>query len=303
MDNGFNWVISGDFEPSVAYFFANSSGLTLVQETQNAPHHEWDGDHEENVSELSGVLYGIPLNATTFSIDVVLPNYSTIFANCPYDHAFSGCSYQGQGPVISANWALNVFGQNFDNSIAVSVAEGKQGMTFGAGTASIVNGKYVGGKFLGGISVQNFTSHHTLTISTDRKSYLELYVDNYLIYRNTSLPISLNGTGIALNFYQFTSVNNETMKTTWTNFTSYSSSSIFVGGLSPGMTVEVNGLYGFNSSVSVNSSSSSNGVVVMDVAPSPNNLTVKVLLNGTRIAEYSGAISVGAKLELLTKSG
>src|SRR5579875_1311555 len=289
-------AMTGDFEPSRAWFFANSSGLTLTQETKNAPHIEWDGQHEENVSELSGVLYQVPLNSTVFSIQVFLPNYTQTFANCIYDNNDNGCSYQGQGPAVSANWALNVYGPTFDNSVAVSVAEGKGGLiTVAAGTASVINGTYVGGKYLGGFSETNFTSSHTLTISTDRKSFVKLFVDNRLVYANTTLPISLsNGTGIALNFYQFTSVNNETISTTWSNVTTYASNQIIVGNLTSGMSVIASGPGGFNTTVPANAS----GFAVIDASTSPTGVTIKVVLNGSTIATYPQPVSVGSRLEL-----
>jgi hypothetical protein len=84
------WQIGGDFEPGNAWFSADKSGLTLSDQTCSipyisalencGPYWEWNGDnHEENVSELGGVMTGLGTDLTVFSIYVTIPYYAFIF--------------------------------------------------------------------------------------------------------------------------------------------------------------------------------------------------------------------------------
>jgi hypothetical protein len=311
-DSGNTWYLQGDFQPGRAMLVANSSGLTLQDQTcfgpgnplrECGPYWEWNGDnHEENVSELSAVLNTVPSSANVFTIYLHLPKYD--LSGCAFNVSSTGCSYEGYGPAISGVWAFDAFGidqngNNVSSSIAVSAAEGTSGVLVGLGSATIVNGKYdaaLSKNFNVQVPFfQNFTSNHKLTIETDHLSYLRVYVDNILEYSNNTLPVDLNGSSFAVNFYQFDNVNNMTMGTTWSNFTMYSSPYVTVSGLQNGMQVLVTGGNGFNVTALGNSS----GVAVLDVGNQPLNLIVSVQLNGRTIVTYQTRVNTGAELKLV----
>ncbi len=312
-DDGNNWVFSGDFEPGIAEISSNDSrGVTMIQTTcfnqpytgpnRCGPYHEFVGDNnEENVTELSAVLSGVSTNLTLFSIYAYIPQYN-YFGSCRYNVSSTGCSYEGSGPSVSANWALVSSGSNFSNSVAVSFAEvsngGSPALSIGASTASVVCNpecKYAGGKFLGGSFVSQYTPLHRLTIATDRKSFMELFVDNTKVYSNTTMPVNLNGTNLSLNFYQFTSINNETVTTSWSNFTAFAGNSISVSGLTTGMTLVISGPGGFQQ----NALGNSNGYAAIDVSLNPLDLNVTIDLNGRGIVSYGQLVSAGAVLKLV----
>jgi hypothetical protein len=300
------WIISGDFEPGQAWFSANKSGLTLTDKTcfddpytsaieDCGPYWEWNGDnHEEFVSELSGVLYNISPTLTVFTIYVYIPYYPS-FQACVFNVSSSGCSYEGQGPTDQANWALNVVGPDFNSILALSIAEGRSGLFIHAATASTVNGHSISNKILASVFQPVFTSFHKLTIATDRSTFLDYFVDDNLIYSTNTMPVNLNGSSLSVNFYQFTSVNNMTISTTWSNYTAYSASKVFIIGLSSGQTVFVRGPNGFTSSAS----SDSNGIATVDVSAEPTNLTVSIEVDGAVIATYQGTVEAGATLKLV----
>jgi hypothetical protein len=305
------WVIEGDFEPGQAWFSANKSGLTISDQTcydnpyTNAledcgPYWEFNGDNrEESVSSLYAFLYGIPSEDILFSIYAYIP-YHSYYQSCVYNVSSTGCSYEGSGPYDSAFLGLIAYGPNLYSRVVVGFAEVCNGtppcksnglslIAFTSGGGTDIS------KVLATSFQPNYTPLHKLTIATDRKSFIDMYVDNTLLYSNTAMPVDMNGTSLALNFYQFTSINNETDSTTWSNVTAYKASSITVTGLASGMTVMVSGTNGFN----VEAISSGSGVVVIDVSPEPLKLTVNVELNGRTIATYNGIVNAGATLSLV----
>jgi hypothetical protein len=184
--------------------------------------------------------------------------------------------------------------------VAISIAEVGSGFYLSAATSTIINGEYRGSvslarAFVGVPDPSQYVPTHKLTIATDRTTFLELFVDDKLFYSSTStLPINLSGNTIAMNFYQFASVNNETISTTWSNFTAYANSRVIVSGLASGQTVVVNGPNGFTSTALANST----GVAIIDVSAEPMNLTVSVESNGNTIATYNETVEAGASLKL-----
>ena len=238
----------------------------------------------------------MPSTAQVFSIYLFLPNYTGIFANCAYKSSSSGCSYEGYAPAITGVWALDVG----SNSIAVSLSEGTSGMSVGLSTAAFINGQYqaslsknlkVNVPF-----ISTYTPLHKLTIATDRQSYVKVWLDNTLEYSNSTLPFDMSSNALSVNFYQFDNVNNETLGTTWSNFTAYGNPTITVSGLSNGMTVIANSTDGAMQTATANSS----GVAIVNVASNPTNLNVSVELNGKLIDTYSTKLNAGAQLQLVT---
>ncbi|MGI0090734.1 MAG: hypothetical protein ACREBS_03405 [Nitrososphaerales archaeon] len=312
-DNGNPWVVQGDFEPGAAWLSANSSGFTMTDQACSSPgnplkvcgpYWEWNGDKrvvngvitgEENVSELSAALYGVPSTADVFSIYLAMPKYD--FSSCVLNTSSTGCSFEGTGPSITGIWALDAG----PNSVAVSLSQAKTGIYVGISTASFLNGQYQPSlsKNLNA-SVPffpTFSPNHKLTIATDRHSYFEVWVDNTLEYSSTKMPVDLSQSGIALNFYQFDNVNNMTLSTTWKNFTAYSSSFVTVVGLSPAMSIVVNGTNGFSGNANANST----GIAVVDVSDHPTDLQVSVELNGKIVVTYGTTVGAGAQLRLITQ--
>ena len=173
-------------------------------------------------------------------------------------------------------------------------------MFISVSTATIINGEYIASlsKTLNTTSLATFTSSHRLTIATDRQNYIEIFVDNMKVYSSNTLPVSLSGTNLDVNFYQFTNVNNMTASTTWSNFLAYGNNKITVSGLKNGMTVVVNGTNGFQASAIGNSS----GMATVDVSLEPLNLSVSVELNGQIIVTYGSQVQTGASLKLVTTS-
>ncbi|MHB8565563.1 MAG: hypothetical protein ACYC7D_04245 [Nitrososphaerales archaeon] len=315
-DGGNLWQVQGDFEPGSASLSGNSTGFTMTDQTCSSsgnplqvcgPYWEWNGDKrsnngvlagEENVSELSAALYGIAANAQVFSINLNLPNYSSIFSNCAFNISSTGCSYEGYAPQIVGVWALDVG----SNSIAVSLAEGAHSMSVSISTATFINGQYQPNlsKNLN-VNVPTFPrymSNNRLVIATDRSSFIKIFVDNTLEYSNTTMPVDLSSNSLSVNFYQFDNVDNETLSTTWSNFTASGSPNIIVSGLVSGMSVLVNGTNGFNQTAIGNSS----GVAVIDVSSNPVNLEVSVELNGKVIDTYGSSVNAGTQLKLVSTS-
>src|SRR5487761_25856 len=323
-DSGNNWLLQGDFEPGTAYINANSSGVSIYDQTCSTPYYgqplrecgpyfEWNGNNlEENVSELSGALYGVPTNAQVFSIYVTLPYYN--FNGCEYNVSSTGCSYEGYGPTISGIWALDVGNSATGNSYSVAVSlnefcsqlsssfgtciSSTNDLSVGLGTAGFVNGVYNASLSRNlPVNVQSlrYTPTHKLTIATDLHSYFEVWVDNVLEYSNSTSPIA-TGNNLALNFYQFDNVDNMTLGTTWKNVTVYSNSEIFVSGLSSGMTAVAKGANGFNATVAANST----GTAIIDVSNEPVSLTISVQQNGQTIATYSLSVNPGTELKLVS---
>src|SRR5579863_9862670 len=174
LSGGTTWKLEGDFRPGDAYFNANSSGLTLTDQTcpspyngnpmQCGPYWEWNGDKrtgsngqitgEENASELSSAMTGLPTNAQLFSIYLTLPQYD--FNGCEYNVSSTGCSYEGYLPAIDGVWAVDAFQGNNVYSVAVGLAEycsalsgpfgtcisSTNDLSVGISTAYIINNEY-----------------------------------------------------------------------------------------------------------------------------------------------------------------
>ena len=300
-DGGNHWVWQGDIEPGSAWASANSSGLTVSYQScfspdSCGPHHEFWGDNESfNDASIYGDVGPIPGNATLFSVDAYLP-YHSYYSTCQQDTGKGGpgCTYEIT-PYDSAALAYVANG----NYVVVSVAQVcntpctsnalQMSAFISAGGSSIV-------KTLAFVTVPNYTALHRLSISTDRKSFMDIYVDNRLIYSNSTMPANLGSGGVAqIELSQRTSVNNETSSVTWSNLQVYSSSVITVSGLGSGMGAVATGAGGFNQT----SSSSSGGVATLNVAPQPTNISVSVEQNGKTIYSYSGKVGAGAQLSLV----
>ncbi|MHB1907491.1 MAG: hypothetical protein ACYCQJ_01315 [Nitrososphaerales archaeon] len=294
-DNGNSWTLQGDYEPGIAWFSANSTGLTISDQACDGsscgPRQEANaGEAFDDVSFYGDV--SIPSNATLFSIEAYIP-YHSYYSSCTLDKGQSGCTYELL-PYDAAALALDVSG----NLIVVSFAEvcnnpcstnGLQMSAYTSGGGSSVN------QVLNTIDNSTYTPLHTLTIATDRKSFIELYVDNILLYSSTTMPIDLSGGGGSIEISERTSINGEVDSVTWSNFLAYSSSEIAVSGLSSGMTLVASGSNGFNETLS----SFSNGVGIINVTTSPSNVSVSVELDGKVIASKS-ALKSGAFLTLNT---
>ena len=296
-DQGNQWVWQGDIEPGTAWASSNGTGLTVTYDTSaGGPHHEFYGDREAfDDSSIYGDLNNVPANATLFSVDVSMPYYNYYsYCSQDYGNGSNGCSYE-LTPYNSAALAFNVDG-SYD---VVSIAEVcnypctsnalQLSAYTSAGGSSLL-------QTLNTVTIPNYTSSHRLTIATDRKSFIDFYVDNILLYSNTTMPIS-QPTGVPgqVELSMRTSVNNETDAVTFSNFTAYANSTISASGLSrQGMTLVVNGTNGFNAS----SIASSNGTATVNVSPNPVNLTVSIELNGKIIATYNVTVSAGAQFQL-----
>jgi hypothetical protein len=313
-DNGNLWLIQEDIEPGIGFIQANSSGITFLDQTCSGPgnpvkvcgpYWEWNGDKryvngvltgEENVSELSGALYNVPGSDQIFSIGLHLPQYS--FAGCAYNISSTGCSYEGYGPSIAGVWALDAN----NGSIAVSLAEGNSNqLSVGISTAAFVNGQYdasLSKNLVPKVPTIPYTPNHTLTIATDRNSYIEIWIDNILEYSNSTLPVSLAGNSLTVNFYQFDDVDNMTLGTVWSNYTAYSGSNVTVTGLQNGMSLLVSGKNGFNETIPANSS----GTAVADVTDEPANLNVSIQYNGNTIDTYGSLVNAGAVLNFIVNT-
>ncbi|MHB8567193.1 MAG: hypothetical protein ACYC7D_12500 [Nitrososphaerales archaeon] len=297
-DRGNNWVLQGDIEPGTAWASANASGLTVSYDaSQGGPNHEFWGDNEAfNDASIYGDLDGIPSNATVFSVDAYLP-YHSYYANCQQDlgNGSSGCSYEvtpydsaALALISSGKWVVVSFAEICNNNPCTT--NGLQMTAYtSAGGANILN-------MLAVMTEPTYSPLHKLTIATDKKTFIAFYVDNILVYSNSTMPIDLSGQGSQIEISQRTSINNETSSVTWSNATAYAGSNISVSGLSRGMTVVVNGTGGFN----VTAVPSSNGTAFVIVAIEPMDLVVSVELNGKLIATYRGSLEVGAVLALVT---
>jgi hypothetical protein len=321
-DNGYQWILDGDFNPGLADFNANSSGLTLINHTCDptpttnitncGPYHEAVGDRlseNETTTQVTAYMNGISTNLDLFSINLNIPDYSSIFSTCIFNQSSSsGCSYESPYSAgVIATFALTVSGtyangSSFSNTIAINGAEtglanNPTYLSFAALAAEVTNGKYIATINLANTHSTVYTpGEHTFTIATDWKTYLEMFVDNNMIYSSNTIPIYANGISLSPSFYQFTDVNNETISTTWSNFRAYSSSAVTVIGLSSGMEVVVTGPGGFLATAVANSS----GVAVVEAPLDPLALSVSITLNGATVATYQGSVGVGAELEVVT---
>jgi hypothetical protein len=326
-DNGNLWILQGDINPGAAWAVAGSSGLTIgytpcsdMSNLSNCgPRAEFHAGESYDDSAIYGDLGALPIlppgskdvplfglnryfqfnpaplttvpaSATVFSIEVNLTRQD--FSSCTNDTG-SGCTYE--------DFATNIVSFGFDvggNYDVVSIAEvcgsscSSPALQMTAYTSS--GGASVD-QVLKTLTNSTFTSQHKLTIATDRKSFIDFYVDNELIYSSTSMPIKQNPsfTG-ALEFSMRTSVNNETEIATFSNLTVYGSSTITASGLGPGDTLLVSGPNGFVATANANSS----GIATADVSAEPSGLSVSVTSNGSTIASYNGSVSAGADFKL-----
>jgi hypothetical protein len=253
-------------------------------------------------------LSSVPSDALVFSIEVSLP-YHSYYPSCTENTvpipAGAGCTYEfvpgtmpltTPSPYDSATLGFDV-GGNYD---IVSVAEvcpctsSSNSLEMSAYTSN--GGSSINLPTLNTTTIPNFTPTHKLTIVTDRKTFIAIYVDNNLLYYSTTLPIQQNpidGSGV-MEFSTRTNINNETDIVTYSNATVYSTSTITATGLSPGMTLVVHGPNGFVATGTANST----GIAAVEVAAEPENLTVSVQLNGNTVATYSGTVSAGAVFKL-----
>lgn len=303
-DNGNSWAFEGDLNPGRAWLNANSSGLTVSYETCSdpsnplncGPHHEHLGDGEAfDDSSLYGDLGNIPSNATVFSVTANIP-YHPYYQNCQLDsgNGGSGCSYE-ETPYDAAGFALVANGQYLVLSFAETcnspcTTNALQVSAYTSGGGSSVF------KILNTTNFATYTAVHKLTISTDRKSYLDLYFDSTLIYSNTTMPVNMSGAISELQLSQRTSINNETSTVTWSNLEVYSSPSVIVENVPAGATVDVKGSNGFT----VSNVQTVNGTAVIDVAVNPVNLSVSVIVDGKTLA-YPASINSGTVLALVIK--
>ncbi|MHB1907398.1 MAG: hypothetical protein ACYCQJ_00850 [Nitrososphaerales archaeon] len=304
------WTFNGDFEPGTAWFTSGKGGLDLSLNTcsppdnhgtECGPYWEWNGQHEEFLVELSGTYYNLPSNVDLLSINVTIPFYS-FMSSCASNYTkYNGCSYEGPyGPTDSAILSLLSSSPNSAAGVFVSVSEsagfnGNNSLAIGVGTSTFANGEYVNGTTLYS-TTESFTPKHTLTIATDRKNFIEMFVDGREVYSSSTIPVSLNGSSIQAGLQMNTNINNETLSTIWSNFVAYSSNTISVSGLQSGMQVVVSGPGGF----SANGTPSANGIANIDVANEPTSLLVAIEQNGKTIARANETVSVGASLNLVT---
>lgn len=309
------WQLSGlaDLQPDVASFSANGSGFTFSDQTCDGnqpkdcgPYETWNVQHVSNFTELGAGLLNVPSDLVVFSIYVDVPYYS-FFQSCSFNVSREGCSYEGSGPMLGADLELDTSGPTDSNSISVGLMEvrnnssGTISLLAEASSDSIVcspEGCTNEGIIpLNSTTLPSFTSLHKLTIVTNRKSFIQLYVDDTPVYSSAAVPVDLSVGAESLDFYQFTSVNNETSSTTWSNFSAYSSPDVTVSGLSQKMQVVIAGPDGFK----VSSSPNSTGFAVADVALSPSDLSVSVNQTGQdeqTIAALSQTVDAGATLNL-----
>ena len=301
-DQGNTWAFQGDIEPGTAWASANSSGLTVSYDTsQGGPNHEFWGDHEAfNDASIYGDLAGIPSNAEVFSVQAYIP-YHSYYSSCQQDQggnsSGSGCTYE-LTPYDSAALAYDVGG----NYVVVSIAEicASNPCTSNALQMSAFTSQG-GASIVKTLALENnpvYSPLHKLTIATDRKTFIDFYVDNVLLYSNTTMPIDLSGGGLSLQLSQRTSINNETHSVTWSNAAAFTSSSIAVSGLASGMSLVVNGAGGFSQTAA----SDSNGVATVNVSLQPQNLTLGIESNGNLILSFPQEVSAGAELKFVVNT-
>jgi hypothetical protein len=316
LDHGNTWVMQGDIEPGTAWAYANSSGLTINDQTcptyapgSCTPHHEYFGDKEPFFDTAIQGDLAVPSAATVFSIEAYLP-YHSYYSSCSIDSGSggSGCTYipnayqqllytlPYNSPYDAATFA---YAYN-SNLVVVNIAEICSSASCTNNSLLMTAYTSYGGvsvvKMLANVLVPTFTPLHKLTIATDTKTFIDIYVDNTLLYSNSSMPISGLAPGGDVEFAARTSINNETNVVVWSNYTAYASPFVTVQGLSSGMTVLVNGTAGFKGNATA---SAGNGTVLLNVAPEPENLSISIELNGQIIATIN-SVESGAVLDLST---
>jgi hypothetical protein len=319
-DNGASsWAIEGDDRPGVGLVTGTSMGLVINDKTcsnnfpgdpnkECGPYWEWNGDgHEETVSSLfAQSTMNIPSNGVVFSITASIPNWS-YYSSCAYNVSSTGCSYEyapgGNEYGVSSSTPYDSAYFGLDNSSGFHVSVGFGEICNGSDPPCSSNAMEAvvftdpGGTYylqlLASHFFPSYTPTHTLTIETDRSTYFRAYIDNYLLYSSSTMPIEFSSCCSIL-LSQYTSIDNETSQVTWNNFSVYGSQFVTVQGLSSGMTASVTGPNGF----AENATPSSGGVATVDVAPMPTGLTVSVYYNGNIIAIYSQPVDAGSVLDL-----
>jgi hypothetical protein len=325
-DNGNLWILQGDLEPmGRAWAIANSSGLNLNYQTcptsgnlsNCGPYAEFHAGEAFDDSAIyvdlgalpilppgakAAPLFGmakdisfspslttVPANATVFSVEVNLVQQN--FNGCTNDTG-SGCTYEdiaydsaALGFDVGGNYDVASIAEVCGNGVSCASPSLQMSAYTSNGGASVV-------QTLRTVTNTTFSSQHKLTIATDRRTFIDFYVDNQLIYSSSTMPIEQSpATPGALELSMRTSVNNETEEATFSNVTVYGNSTIAAGGLSAGMTLVVTGPNGFAAAGNANSS----GYAVVDVSADPADLVVSVTLNGNSIANYSSPVSAGAE--------
>jgi hypothetical protein len=298
-DNGNTWTWQGDLNPGSAFASDNGSGFTITYSTMSGcPHSERYGGNEAfDDCSFYGSVGSTPANATLFSVDVYMPYYN-YYSYCQQDTSAggSGCTYEII-PYNEAALGIDVGG----NIVNVAFAEVCNSPCTSNGMLMLAYTSQGGSSVLETLNqttVNSYTPFHKLTIATDRSSYIDLYVDNTLVYSNHTMPIDLTGGSPAIMLSERTSVNGETDIVTWSNVLAYSSPFITASGLPIGATLVVSGTSGWSSSQVANS----NGTAIVNVAPNPSNLSVSVELDGKTLASYSGTVQTGSVFTLVTSS-
>lgn len=300
-DNGNVWTWQGDLNPGSAYASDNGSGFKITYSTAaGCPHHELMQDHESfDDCSFYGSLAGAPSNATVFSVEASIPYYD-YYSSCRQDTGGggSGCTYEIT-PYNEAAFGIDVGG----NIVYVAFAEvcnspcSTNGLLM---TAYVSQGGSDVTQTLVRVSNTTYTPLHRLTIATDRRTYIDLYVDNERIYSNATLPTGFNGTGYALQLSERTSVNNEVSIVTWSNLLAYESGYISATGLPAGSTLVVaSGANNFQ----LEQSAGSNGTAIIDVVPQMGTFAVSVQLNGKTLVSYNAPAEPGSQFTLVNSTG
>jgi hypothetical protein len=296
-DNGNVWTWQGDLNPGSAYAFANSTGFTLNYNTSGGcPRQEAQAGEGYDDCSFYGSPNGVPQNGLIFSVDVYLPSYS-FYSSCQADTGSNqGCTYES---LAYDEVALGVVSLATSNSVNVGFAE-ICNTPCTSNALEMIAYTSAGGSScenpcpLHSIIENNYSPLHKLTIATDRRSFVEMYVDNNLIYSSSTMPIDLSGSTYEILLSERTSINGETFATTWSNAQIYSSNTISASGLPSGSSLVVNGTNGFSASQSPDS----NGNAAVNVAPETSNLLVSVMMNGKVIASYTEPVEAGSVFKL-----
>jgi hypothetical protein len=222
-DQGNNWTFQGDLNPGSAYALANNTGFTINYNTDaGCPRQEVHGGESSTDCSFYGDLASPPQNGYVFSVDAYIPYYG-FYSSCPHDSgSIKGCSYEGSTPWDEAALGLQAGG----NLVNVGFAEVCSGSPCSNALELIAYTSQGGSSCLSPCPlassiVTSYTPFHKLTISTDRKTYLNMYVDNILVYSSKTMPITLNG-AYTLELSERTSINGETFAVTWSNVAIYS---------------------------------------------------------------------------------
>ena len=296
-DNGNVWTLQGDLNPGSAYAFANNTGLTISYNTDaGCPRQEDHAGEGPTDCSFYGDLGTTLSSGVVYSIEAYIPYYS-FYSTCQLDTGTNqGCTYESV-PYDEAAFGIDVSG----NLVNVGFAEVCNNPCTSNALEMIAYTSQGGSSCeapcpLASITQHVYTPLHRLTIVTDRKTFIDIYVDNTLLYSSSTMPIDLNGSAYGLELSERTSINGETFDVTWSNAVVYSSDNISVSGLPSGSSLVVNGTNGFSSTQPADS----NGNAEIIVAAAPNNLMVSVELDGKILATYNEPVQAGTTLKLVT---